>query len=50
MDKAKIVQIVIRLPEFEKQRLEKHCGKIGRSQTDVLRELIRSLPDEDDRV
>lgn len=39
-----IKTITIRLPEMEKEKLDKYCEKVGRSQTDVLREFIRSLP------
>jgi predicted DNA-binding protein len=34
--------ITIRLPEEEKQPFEEYCASIGRTQTDVLREFIRS--------
>ncbi|WP_315863832.1 ribbon-helix-helix protein, CopG family [Geitlerinema sp. PCC 7407] len=35
----------IRLPKHEKERLDRYCKTVGRSQTDVIREFIRSLPD-----
>jgi predicted DNA-binding protein len=35
--------IQIRLPKEEKLILDVYCEKTGRTQTDVLREFIRSL-------
>jgi predicted DNA-binding protein len=32
-----------RLEEFELELLEQHCKTVGRTKTEVLRELIRSL-------
>ena len=32
-----------RIEEFEFQILEEYCESVGRTKTDVLRELIRSL-------
>jgi hypothetical protein len=33
----------VRIPENEKEILEKYCEKTSRSKTEVIRELIRSL-------
>jgi len=35
----------IRLPKHEKEKLDRYCKSVGRSQTDVIREFIRSLPE-----
>lgn len=35
--------VQIRLPKEEKDRLDKYCERVGRTQTDVIREFIRSL-------
>jgi hypothetical protein len=32
-----------RIQEFEFEIIEQHCKAVGRTKTDVLRELIRSL-------
>ncbi|TAF22155.1 MAG: ribbon-helix-helix protein, CopG family [Nostocales cyanobacterium] len=45
----KITVITFRLPLSEKKKLEKYCLTSGRSQTDVLREFIRSL-NEDNNI
>ena len=37
--------LTFRLPKTEKDRLDKYCEKTGRTITDVIRELIRALPD-----
>jgi predicted DNA-binding protein len=36
-------QISVRLPEREKEHLQKYCQGTARNQNDVLRELIRKL-------
>ncbi|MBW4429635.1 MAG: ribbon-helix-helix protein, CopG family [Nostoc desertorum CM1-VF14] len=36
--------LIIDLPSSEAENLEKHCSKSGKTQSDVIRELIRSLP------
>lgn len=36
-------QISIRLPEREKEHLDKYCEITHRSKNDILRELIRNL-------
>jgi len=36
-------QISVRLPEREKEHLQKYCELTDRTQNDVLRELIRRL-------
>ena len=36
--------LTFRLPKVEKDKLDQYCEQTGRSQTDVLREFIRSLP------
>ncbi len=36
-------QIAIRIEAKEKELLDRYCELTGRTQTDVLRELIRSL-------
>ena len=38
------VPISLRTPPSEKERLMQYCKENGRTQTDVLREYIRSLP------
>ena len=38
------VPIALRTPPSEKERLMQYCKENGRTQTDVLREYIRSLP------
>jgi molybdopterin-binding protein len=38
--------ITFQLPEAERQLLESYCDRTQRSKTDVLRELVRSLPSE----
>jgi predicted DNA-binding protein len=35
--------IQIRLPKEEKDIIDEYCQKTGRTQTDVIREFIRSL-------
>jgi hypothetical protein len=39
-----------RIEEFEFQILEEYCLVVGRTKTDVLRELIRSLEVEAKRI
>ncbi|NJL43504.1 MAG: ribbon-helix-helix protein, CopG family [Pseudanabaena sp. SU_2_4] len=36
-------QISIRLPDREKEHLQKYCELAGRTQNDVIRELLRKL-------
>lgn len=36
----------IKLSDEEKSHLEQYCTRVGRTKTDVLRELIRGLPGE----
>jgi predicted DNA-binding protein len=38
-------KMTFRLTEEEFQRLESHCNQVKRSKTEILRELIRSLPE-----
>lgn len=38
-------QITIDLTENEVKKLEDYCGKTGRPKSDVIRELIRELPE-----
>jgi hypothetical protein len=45
-----IVQISARIARSEFEQLERYCERTARNKTDVLRELIRSLPNEDGRV
>jgi predicted DNA-binding protein len=40
-------RLTINLTSSEVEKLEKYCSKTGRPATDVIRELIRSLPTED---
>jgi molybdopterin-binding protein len=35
--------VTFQLPEAERQLLERFCGQVQRSKTDVLRELVRTL-------
>ncbi|MBH8556110.1 CopG family transcriptional regulator [Nostocaceae cyanobacterium CENA357] len=39
-----IKRIMISLTSTESEKLEKYCVTTGRAATDVVRELIRSLP------
>jgi predicted DNA-binding protein len=39
-------RLTINLTSSEVENLEKYCSKTGRPATDVIRELIRSLPTE----
>ncbi|MBP5977288.1 ribbon-helix-helix protein, CopG family [Brasilonema sp. CT11] len=38
-----MTQISLRLPEREKEHLQKYCELTERNQTEVLRELVRRL-------
>ncbi|MEH1919875.1 CopG family transcriptional regulator [Nostoc sp.] len=40
-------RLTINLASGEVERLEKYCSITGRPATDVIRELIRSLPTEE---
>ncbi|WP_442946286.1 CopG family transcriptional regulator [Nostoc sp. 'Peltigera membranacea cyanobiont' 232] len=40
-------RLTINLASGEAERLEKYCSITGRPATDVIRELIRSLPSEE---
>ena len=40
-------RLTINLTSSEVERLEKYCSKTGRPATDVIRELIRSVPIEE---
>jgi predicted DNA-binding protein len=42
-----VKRMTINLTASEAERLEKYCSSTGRPATDVIRELIRSLPDEE---
>ncbi|MGL4622038.1 MAG: ribbon-helix-helix protein, CopG family [Chroococcidiopsis sp.] len=35
----------IRLPKAEKEKLDRYCLSVQRTQTEVIREFIRSLPE-----
>ena len=41
-------RLTINLTSSEAEKLEKYCSMTGRPATDVIRELIRSLPTEDE--
>jgi predicted DNA-binding protein len=43
-----VKRLTINLTSGEAQKLEKYCSSTGRPATDVIRELIRSLPTEDE--
>lgn len=43
-----VKRLTINLTSGEAQKLEKYCSITGRPATDVIRELIRSLPTEDE--
>jgi hypothetical protein len=45
MASEEIRRISIKLPQSEYERLEAYCKKTHRGKTEILRELIRSLPD-----
>ena len=38
-------QITVDLTEKEARKLEDYCDHIGRSESDVIREIIRELPE-----
>ncbi|MGL4622340.1 MAG: CopG family transcriptional regulator [Chroococcidiopsis sp.] len=40
--------ITLRLTDFEWLQLEKYSAKVGRSKNEVIRELIRGLPEAND--
>jgi len=39
-----VKRITVNLASDEANKLEHYCGQTGRAATDVIRELIRSLP------
>lgn len=41
-----VKRLTINLTSSEAERLDKYCSMTGRPATDVIRELIRSLPTE----
>ncbi len=41
-------RFTINLTSSEAEKLEKYCSNTGRPATDVIRELIRSLPTKDE--
>ncbi len=43
-----VKRLTINLTSSEAEKLEKYCSMTGRPATDVIRELIRSLPIEDE--
>ncbi|WP_208766668.1 CopG family transcriptional regulator [Nostoc flagelliforme] len=43
-----VKRLTINLTSGEAEKLEKYCSSTGRPATDVIRELIRSLPTEDE--
>jgi len=43
--KLTVKQISLNLAQDEVKRLEMYCNQTGRAKTDVIRELIRKLPD-----
>ena len=43
-----VKRLTINLTSGEAEKLEKYCSDTGRPATDVIRELIRSLPTEDE--
>lgn len=43
-----VKRLTINLTSSEAEKLEKYCSMTGRPATDVIRELIRSLPTEDE--
>ncbi len=43
-----VKRITVNLAAQESEKLEKYCQQTGRPATDVIRELIRSLPTTDD--
>ncbi|MEH2327339.1 MAG: ribbon-helix-helix protein, CopG family [Nostoc sp.] len=42
-----VKRLTINLTSSEAERLEKYCSMTGRPATDVIRELIRSVPTEE---
>lgn len=43
-----VKRLTINLTSSEAEKLEKYCSITGRPASDVMRELIRSLPTEDE--
>ena len=43
-----VKRITVNLATQEAEKLEKYCQQTGRPATDVIRELIRSLPNNDE--
>ncbi len=43
-----VKRLTINLTSSEAEKLEKYCSMTGRPATDVIRELIRSLPTQDE--
>jgi len=43
-----VKRITVNLATQEAEKLEKYCLQTGRPATDVIRELIRSLPNNDE--
>lgn len=43
-----VKRITVNLAAQESEKLEKYCHQTGRPATDIIRELIRSLPTTDD--
>ena len=43
-----VKRLTINLTSGESEKLEKYCSNTGRPATDVIRELIRSLPTENE--
>ncbi|MDF5721538.1 MAG: ribbon-helix-helix protein, CopG family [Rhizonema sp. PD37] len=41
-------RITVNLTENEAKKLEEYCDKTGRAATDVIRELLRGLPTQQD--
>jgi hypothetical protein len=45
-----VKRITVNLAAQEAEKLDKYCQQTGRPATDIIRELIRSLPVPDDTV
>lgn len=43
--KCTLKQITVDLTEKEARKLEDYCDNIGRSESDVIRKIIRELPE-----
>ncbi|MBD6620936.1 CopG family transcriptional regulator [Komarekiella sp. 'clone 1'] len=45
-----VKRLTVNLTSSEAQKLEDYCAHTGRPSTDVIRELVRSLPVDEEKV